>query len=211
MGEERMTRGVSASHIEADHLARYRWACRFSEGRAVLDVGCGTGYGLSMLMENARSAVGVDKFDQSHPNAVVCDLREFLPQEKFELITCFELIEHIEDAQDLLQRMRGWLVPGGTLLISTPNRQVTAPDGVVNNPFHVDEWTQEQFTAMLEKAGWRIEEFLGQRWQFIPGLKLVRKVYKTLCKPWQNTSPDVQPPVGGGRRPEYMIFVCKPD
>ena len=39
MGEERMTRGVSASHIEADHLARYRWACRFSEGRAVLDVG----------------------------------------------------------------------------------------------------------------------------------------------------------------------------
>lgn len=206
-----MTRGRSAPHIEADHLARYRWACGFAEGRTVLDVGCGTGYGLSMLLEKARSAVGVDKFDQSHPAAVVCDLREYEPAETFELITCFELIEHIEDAPDLLRRMRGWLQPEGTLLISTPNRQVTAPDGVVNNPYHVDEWTEAQFTRMLTDAGWRIELFLGQRWQFIPGIRLLRKIYKTLFKPWQNTSPEVQPPVGGGRRPEYMVFVCRPD
>jgi hypothetical protein len=36
--------GKSGERIEADHLERYRFACRFAKGKSVLDLACGAGY-----------------------------------------------------------------------------------------------------------------------------------------------------------------------
>src|SRR5205814_1531194 len=50
------------SHLLAEHVARYRFACRLAAGADVLDDGCGTGYGTRLLREaGARRAVGIDR------------------------------------------------------------------------------------------------------------------------------------------------------
>src|SRR6186997_360777 len=48
--------------VEAEHLARYRWAAAAVAGRDVLDAGCGEGYGSRLLAElgGARRCVGID-------------------------------------------------------------------------------------------------------------------------------------------------------
>ena len=45
----------------ARHVAAYEWAMRQAAGKAVLDVGCGEGYGTAMLAGVAAQAVGLDR------------------------------------------------------------------------------------------------------------------------------------------------------
>lgn len=53
--------GVTDDRIEADHLARYRFASRSAAGKDVLDIACGVGYGSELLMAaGAKSYTGVD-------------------------------------------------------------------------------------------------------------------------------------------------------
>ena len=53
--------------VEAEHLLRYMWAAGAVSDRAVLDAGCGTGYGCALLVENggARRCLGVDLAEEA--------------------------------------------------------------------------------------------------------------------------------------------------
>lgn len=145
--------------IEAEHLARYSWACRFAPGKRVLDAACGMAYGTAMLVDaEASEVVGID-IDESliaevrrvaPPNASfdVGDLRE-LPYEDddFDLIVCFEAIEHVPDPEKVLDELSRVLRDDGLLALSTPNRDVYAP----GNPFHLRELTPNELDAELRK------------------------------------------------------------
>ncbi len=37
--------------LELEHHKRYEFACRYSRGKSVLDIACGSGYGSRMLLE----------------------------------------------------------------------------------------------------------------------------------------------------------------
>ena len=53
--------GKSGERIEADHMARYRFAAGHVRGFSVLDIACGVGYAASVLLEaGATSYLGVD-------------------------------------------------------------------------------------------------------------------------------------------------------
>jgi hypothetical protein len=62
--------------------------------------------------------------------------------------------------------MRELLAPGGSLVLSTPNRATFSPDGV-RNPFHTHEYTDDEVAELLRSAFDRVE-VLGVR----PGLYL---------------------------------------
>jgi len=97
---------MGGSLLEAEHLARYRWAGALVEGKRVLDAGCGTGYGSELLArQGAAEVVGVDadadvieaaSRSASGVTFVAADLRE-LPADlgEFDVVVCFEVIEHI--------------------------------------------------------------------------------------------------------------------
>ena len=58
---ERVTLGRSVPAVEREHLCRYEYTKQFVEGKDVLDVACGTGYGSAMIFDaGARSVLGVD-------------------------------------------------------------------------------------------------------------------------------------------------------
>jgi 2-polyprenyl-3-methyl-5-hydroxy-6-metoxy-1,4-benzoquinol methylase len=144
--------------VEAEHIARYRWATAFCEGRRVLDAGCGVGYGAGLLRQaGAAEVVAVDLAEavievarNEVPEGVICevaDLRSLTyPDESFDLVVCFEVIEHVEEQDRVLDQLARVLRPDGLLLISSPNRGHYVP----GNPHHKHEYVPAELRAALE-------------------------------------------------------------
>lgn len=145
--------------IEAEHFARYAWAAQFAKGRRTLDAACGTAYGTAMLAAGGAAAViGVD-LDEG----VIAEARASAPagtsfevgdlgklpfgDDEFDLVTCFEAIEHVSDPELVLDELARVLRPDGLLLVSTPNRDVYTP----GNPYHLRELTPNELEAELGK------------------------------------------------------------
>jgi SAM-dependent methyltransferase len=148
-----------------EHVARYRFAARFAAGAVVLDAGCGSGYGSADLggMGRAARVVGIDVSAEAVRHAAstfggpgICFLEaacETLPfaDDAFDLVVAFEVIEHLEKWQDLLDQARRVLRPGGLLIVSTPNKAYYAETRAAAgpNPFHVHEFERGEFRAAL--------------------------------------------------------------
>jgi ubiquinone/menaquinone biosynthesis C-methylase UbiE len=143
--------------IEAEHLVRYWWASELANGRRVLDAACGVGYGTAMLAAaGAREAVGldiaqdiIDTANRSAPlgvRFVAGDVRSIpFDDGSFDLVTCFETIEHVDDAGAVLAEIARVLAADGIALVSSPN-----PDGYVpGNPHHVREYRAGELEELL--------------------------------------------------------------
>ena len=143
--------------IEVEHVSRYRWAAQAAKDRRVLDAGCGTAYGSRLLAGGgAREVVGVDiaravleTVAAAMPPSVrlqTGDLRRLdFEDDRFELVVCFEVIEHVEDPSIVLDELVRVLAPGGLLLVSSPNRNVYPP----GNPHHLYEFAPAELEAEL--------------------------------------------------------------
>jgi 2-polyprenyl-3-methyl-5-hydroxy-6-metoxy-1,4-benzoquinol methylase len=145
--------------VEAEHVTRYAWASGFAAGRSVLDAGCGTAYGSAMLAAaGARSVVGVDVAEpmleqvrDRMPDGVRLehgDLRELaFADAAFELVVCFEVLEHLADPRQVLDELVRVLAPGGLLVVSSPNRLASAEV----NPHHLHEFTPDELERELSE------------------------------------------------------------
>ena len=143
--------------VHAEHVARYLMTTPLAEGRRVLDVACGEGYGTDLLARAAaKSAVGVDvdepaisRARERYSGDFQCADIAALPFEdaSFDLVVSFETIEHVTDAERALAELARVLAPGGLLVISTPNTH----EYLVDNEFHTREFSHEEFVAFLEQ------------------------------------------------------------
>src|SRR5437763_1750959 len=154
---------------ECEHLARYQWAAAQVQGE-VLDVACGTGYGAKLLARNAHVS-GVDRNKQAVDTArsrvsgtfLVAEVPPIpLPSDAFDFVISFETVEHIPDDVSFMLEIRRVLRPGGTLLISSPNMDISAPDGMPLNRWHVREYTLSSLTALLRRAGLEVGDIYVQ-------------------------------------------------
>src|SRR5438132_277284 len=129
----------SGLHIQEElHLGRYRFACsRIGADATVLDAACGSGYGSGVLAQHARRVVAVDlsldalAHARAHyplPNIefVRADLSEpiALPDCSCDAIVSFETLEHVRNQRVMLSEFRRILKPGGTLVLSSPDRDI---------------------------------------------------------------------------------------
>lgn len=157
LSAERPGRGVEFVYDEARHLAAYRYARTLVGGRDVLDAGCGEGFGTVLLVDQARSVLGVDYAAEAIATARAAyprptlefrqlDVHE-LPQleRRFDLVTNFQVIEHLPDPVRFLRAVRGVLAPSGQLMLTTPNRLTS----VSENPVHLREYIAEELRALL--------------------------------------------------------------
>lgn len=171
---ERVIPGEVDNDLWNEHLARYAFAARLAAGKRVLDAGCGAGYGTSELARTAIAAVGADvsapaiDYARRHfpgPNIsfIQCSCTALpLPAASVDVVTAFEVIEHVQDWQAFLAETRRVLAPGGTLIISTPNREYYAESrGLTGpNPYHVHEFDLSEFSAALRAQFPHVSLFL---------------------------------------------------
>src|SRR5690606_19746299 len=70
----------------------------------------------------------------------------------------FQVIEHLADAHAFLVALAARLAPGGTFVVTTPNRLRT----ISENPYHVREFTAEELRAELARV-FAVVEVRGMR------------------------------------------------
>ena len=162
---ERVIPGLVDADLFNEHISRYKFAARLiPKGGEILDLGCGTGYGTVELF-GGTSIVGADVSAEAVAYARANYGREGvtfleascealpLTDHQFDLITCFEVIEHLENWRGLLAEAQRLLRPGGSFVVSTPNKAYYAETrGKTGpNPFHTHEFEYAEFESALKE------------------------------------------------------------
>ena len=120
---------VARRHILATVIGR---SVRLTENARILDVGCGTGHNLAMLQQFgtveacemdpvARDLAGL-RLGRPVLDAKLPELLG-VPESQYDLITLFDVLEHVEDDVAALKAIRTRLKPDGTLLVTVPANQ----------------------------------------------------------------------------------------
>lgn len=133
-------------------LTTYVRSAPLVRGRTVLDAGCGTGHGSWLYHEwGAQRIIAVDldpaalrdvARQRTDIQWAVMDVEALgLRDGLFDLIACFEVIEHVPHPTRLLSELRRVARPGALTLISTPNRvNRLRPGQRPWNPDHLREY-----------------------------------------------------------------------
>jgi SAM-dependent methyltransferase len=156
-----------------DHIRRYLYAQQFVQGRMVLDIACGTGYGRDILaMGGALRTIGIDiSLEALHyaaalrgANGFCCGNATHLPVKSvsLDLVVSFETLEHLHEPARFLAEVARVLKPDGDFVLSVPNRAVVSPGSPTPfSPYHAFEPTLSEFETLLASSGWKIEELRG--------------------------------------------------
>jgi SAM-dependent methyltransferase len=160
---ERLVPWADAVQTVYEHYHRYLWAASLVGGRRVLDLGSGEGYGTAILAGRAATATGIDV----DPRAVEHSRRTYAAHENLEFragsvlelealeagaydaVVAFEVIEHVDDHERVLEGVRHVLAPDGVLIVSTPDRRLYSDATGYENPYHEHELSEAEFRELL--------------------------------------------------------------
>lgn len=175
MSEERMH--LEDAHYDpfyaSQHVVRYEILRPFCEGKVILDVACGEGYGSALLSRwGAKEVVGVDVSAEAITNAsklfaseTVSFIKhdahlvdELLKPKQFDIVACFETIEHLKDPAKFLYAIKKLLNKKGIIVISCPNEKNDF-SSENDNPYHLAAYSFQEFQSLTEKilgkaSGW---------------------------------------------------------
>lgn len=175
-----------------EHFSRYRFSMNYIQhGFAVLDAACGSGYGTAFLADAGATVTGVEISDHAldwakkmygtHARFVQANLNEKLPFEDavFDTVVSFETLEHVAGQEIMLSEFSRVLKRGGTLLISSPDREVITERAGADNKFHINELSKKEFIALLRKH-FTLTALYGQtKYSPLPWYKmLIKKIVK---------------------------------
>ena len=128
----------------------------------MLDIGCGNGlsfdwlseYGEVWGVESDSSLVDLDGVHADRIHVGPFD-RTFRPEGRFSLVTAFDVVEHIDDAESSLRHATSLAEPDATFVITVPafNGLWTSHDDINH---HVTRYTKASFATLAERAGLKI-------------------------------------------------------
>ena len=170
------------AYTRREHELRYELVLPYVKDKTVLDIGCGYGYGSAILAAVAKTVTAIDLNNEaiSTAKARYCDVAnlqfiqgdilKFLESASLsgDAVVLYEVIEHIEAHDQLLQQIWQTTAEGGRLFLSTPNRLKTP--FYRKNPYHIRELSPEEIRKLVE-TWFEIDEVKGQisgLWAFFP-------------------------------------------
>ena len=164
--------------------------------RTVLDIGCGSGYHDMIFAERdeIQSVVGVDnsfesirQAEEHYPHkkvqrfvADIFSMDQIINDSgKFDLVTSFQVIEHLKDPQAFLSACRQCVMGDGHVAVVTPNRlrfenrfrSILGRQPVLIDPMHFKEYSVPDLVTIGRNMGL---EFVGSFAHsiYVPHLKL---------------------------------------
>ncbi|MGH3631837.1 MAG: class I SAM-dependent methyltransferase, partial [Sciscionella sp.] len=145
---ERTVPGVAEENYWfARHEAAYEYLLPRCVGAAVLEAGCGEGYGAARIAAHAQRVIALD-YDEPATTHLASRYRTVdavranlaaLPirASSMDLVVNLQVIEHLWDQGQFLGECARVLRPGSTLILSTPNRLTFSPGrDTPLNPYH---------------------------------------------------------------------------
>jgi SAM-dependent methyltransferase len=130
-----------------------------------LEVGCGAGALLYDLqargfechaLETSPDALALaHRLHAEHPQVQISDREQPDWPRAFDYLAAFEVLEHIKDDCAALEKWKGWLKPGGKLLLSVPahKRKWNASDVWAG---HYRRYERGQLLELLQHTGFEI-------------------------------------------------------
>lgn len=128
----------------------------------LLDFGCGDGEFLTLCHQFGFETTGVDRSTARRDKAgdVFASIDE-LGDRTFHVITLFEVLEHLEEPASILAILRKHLLPGGILIIETPDcTGVERIDSrhaydAIHPLQHINGFTPETMRSIAERNGFK--------------------------------------------------------
>lgn len=127
-------------------------------------------YPHTIIRSLAKETYGVDlilpaEFSGSHYQQANAESFSF--DDRFDVVIALDVIEHISNLGLFLDRCKEHLVPGGRLILTTPNafnmfslvEKITHDEPNVNKD-HTLYLNKPTITVLLRKNGWKIDSFL---------------------------------------------------
>ena len=173
---ERLETGIF-NETTIEHLHRYALALELAEGKKVLDIACGEGYGSNLLAQKAKQVTGVDididTIGRARNKYTAANLsfqqgstiRIPAADRQFDMVVSFETLEHVEEQEQMISEIKRVLAPAGLLLISTPDKKNYSDATGYRNPFHIKELYADEFKRLLHQQ-FRHVQLLYQQMNF---------------------------------------------
>ena len=142
----------------------------------ILDIGCGEGSTLLNLNDESNKLYGMDiseeaielsKNNLTDATYFLGDItkKETLPAQKFDLIICSEVLEHITDDDIAIENLSSLLKKGGYLIITVPHRKDywTKADTEAG---HVRRYEMTEIKNKVNKSGFKVKELFTWGYPF---------------------------------------------
>ena len=143
----------------------------------MLEVGCASGAFLHQMAGQGWQVQGIEFSEKAAQAAAQLGYRVHAgpletapqPEEPFDLIVGWMVLEHLHDPIGCLRKLQGWVKPGGYLVLSVPNansidfrffKKYCYANHLPNHLFH---FTPHALSHVLQVSGWMLEKIHHQR------------------------------------------------
>ena len=163
LSEEELTRRYSPEN-RARQQELLKALTGYTQGRRLLDVGCGDGQLLQTAKDEGWDAAGIDLSESAivlcHRRGLAASKTDFfdrsLDEKRFDVIIMSELIEHVPSPQRFLKRAEELLEANGVLYLTTPNfgslaRRMLGETWSVIHPEHIGYFERSTLRKMASE------------------------------------------------------------
>jgi 2-polyprenyl-3-methyl-5-hydroxy-6-metoxy-1,4-benzoquinol methylase len=167
------------------HSAKIRLIERLEIARSnvtALDAGCGSGVVSDYLAKHCQHVVGIDastdavnfatqQFGRENLHFQVCSLTHASTIGSFDLVVCFEVLEHLvrADIKTVLKEFHQATTTGGQLCVTVPNSRSFWPliEWVLDTfrlvpklkgEQHLSSFSKKLLSSLLEESGWTVRQ-----------------------------------------------------